>query len=104
MSFFVIQILMHDYDEQKDGDFLKQLYLDQFEKIKWLFVPICRSNHWVLVAIDLPARKIHYFTSHGESDAYLSQHLDTINWLKKFLVWRLCEYLFYKFFFPCGIT
>jgi Ulp1 protease family, C-terminal catalytic domain len=64
----------------------------------WLFVPLCKSEHWVLAIVDLSKIKIHLYNSLGYSNIrYYILHAITIKWLKYFLSWRFGEYIYIHF-------
>ncbi|KAF3330236.1 hypothetical protein FCM35_KLT05567 [Carex littledalei] len=71
ISPYIISI-MHMYDYETALKNISQLFSDQFEKIKWLFVPMCAKEHWVLAIFDLKCKKVLYYTSAGENNlAYI---------------------------------
>ncbi|XP_078181729.1 uncharacterized protein LOC144575454 [Carex rostrata] len=79
---------MHQYDEKEACQALPQLFGPQFDTIKWLFIPICKENHWMLFVVDVPLVKLHYYSSVGDVNTYFEYFWHTIKWLKEFLCWR----------------
>ncbi|KAF3324122.1 hypothetical protein FCM35_KLT11589 [Carex littledalei] len=77
ISPYIVSI-MHMYDHETALKNLPQLFSDQFEKIKWLFVPMCAKEHWVLAAYDLKRKRVLYFTSAGESNSAYTYSLTGI--------------------------
>ncbi|KAF3321821.1 hypothetical protein FCM35_KLT14037 [Carex littledalei] len=69
ISPYIVSI-MHLYDHETALKNLPQLFSNQFKKIKWLFIPVCAKEHWVLAAFDLKCKKVLYYTSAGESDKF----------------------------------
>ena len=92
--FFVMQNIMHTYDHETALKNLSQLFSEQFEKVRWLFLPVCARNHWILFAYDLKRKQVRYFTSAGETNgAYVNCAWHTTMWIDSFLAWRLRELL-----------
>jgi len=65
-----------------------QLFSKQVDKAKWLFVPICDANHWILFAVNLQQKEIHWYNSLRNNKKYLNVHSKRLIWLKHFLSWR----------------
>lgn len=68
-----------------------QLFSEQFERARWLFLPLCGREHWILAAVDLKNEEIIMYQSYNSNfnGHYLEPHKDTIDWLKIFLAWRM---------------
>ena len=84
-----------------DFDYLRSvepsLFTEQFVNARWLFLPMCNNEHWMLLAVDLPNCQIYYYNSLDgfEAKSYWQNLKGQIDWLKFFLSWRLGEYRFY---------
>jgi pyrroloquinoline quinone (PQQ) biosynthesis protein C len=67
------------------------LFCPQFTTARWLFVPLCDRDHWILAAADLHNIEINTYSSCDEefNDYYVEPHLETIRWMICFLAWRL---------------
>ncbi|KAF3329802.1 Ulp1 protease family, C-terminal catalytic domain-containing protein [Carex littledalei] len=68
------------------------LFSEQFERAKWLFVPLYARGHWILGAVDLKHKVIHLYNSlkdEEENMYWFSPHINTMHWVKYFLSWRL---------------
>ncbi|KAF3334075.1 hypothetical protein FCM35_KLT20679 [Carex littledalei] len=69
----------------------RELFSPQFEKSRWLFVPLVGLKHWILVAFDLKNQKIEMYNSlhHSTNTYYFETHINHLHWVKYFLSWRL---------------
>ncbi|KAF3340458.1 Ulp1 protease family, C-terminal catalytic domain-containing protein [Carex littledalei] len=69
----------------------RELFSPQFEKSRWLFIPLVGRNHWILAAFDLKNQKIQMYNSLDPSynQYYLEPHINYLHWVKYFLSWRL---------------
>ncbi|KAF3328925.1 hypothetical protein FCM35_KLT06003 [Carex littledalei] len=69
----------------------RELFSPQFEKCRWLFVPLVGRKHWILAAFDLKNQKIQMYNSLNPSSNqyYLEPHINYLHWVKYFLSWRL---------------
>ena len=70
-----------------------QLFSRQLDNARWLFVPICDGNHWVLFAVNLEDKEIHWYNSLRNHNKYININSKRFTWLKHFLSWRFRKYL-----------
>lgn len=96
-SFVVIHAMCHVSPFLKLFHEQPQLFSNQFDYDRWLFVPLASGDHWILVVVDLANQKILFFNSlSNESNIrYHNLHITTtLRWMKYFLSQRFSEYNF----------
>jgi hypothetical protein len=70
------------------------LFLDQFQFARWLALPLCCGNHWILAMVDLQQMEVLFFNSLDDSTNlnYMKKHVNILVWVKYFLSWRFGKF------------
>ena len=72
------------------------LFGPQLSHAKYIVVPLCADDHWVVLFVHMRNKRIaiyHSSVADGNSDQYENNLKTTILWLKTFLAWLTGEQL-----------
>jgi hypothetical protein len=74
-------------------DLEPHIFSKEFEVARYVVLPLCASNHWIVAIADLLNQEIMIFNSLDErsNTMYKKLHKDSFVWLKYFLSWRLSK-------------
>jgi hypothetical protein len=79
---------LHQTTYARIRDENRYLFGPQFSHLKYIVVPVCVEDHWVVLVVDMKHTRIQMYQScFGDSAIYEEKLKASILWLKTFLAW-----------------